>query len=363
MVKMKKYILLLVFSTCSLVLRGQNIVFSFDVTDNNDGTSSVNVYAECTSGTETMYAYTFALFHDNTLTTATGFTDAGLGWNFDGTFSAFNSNTTQAGYNGYMELQRIDSDVTGTAISDGDAPLLLATVTFTHISTPAGDGLIADSGILPAISYGSLSGDLEHPIVITGTAEQALPVDLKRFAVTKYGKDDAQLKWTSVSEVNSSHFEVERSSDNTAWEKLGEVKAAGNSSKELDYQYIDYNLPVNRDQTVFYYRLKMVDTNGEFNYSEVRKLSFNLPDAFVDIKVYPNPATHTVQVNTLSSLLNEEVESSILVFNPSGQLVLKRSISANGINNIDVSELPSSTYQMLINVGNETRIEKLVKID
>ena len=91
----------------SYLANSQSVVFSFSTVDNGNVTSTISVYANTTTGTEQLYAYTVALFYDNTLATATSFTDAALPWSFDGTFTSFTSNGSQPGFNGYMELQRI----------------------------------------------------------------------------------------------------------------------------------------------------------------------------------------------------------------------------------------------------------------
>ena len=84
---MNRLILVFIFQLFISCLISQNIKFSFDAIDNNDNTTTVNIYCQIESGSETIYGYDFALFYDNTLTYATAFSDAPLGWNFDGTFT------------------------------------------------------------------------------------------------------------------------------------------------------------------------------------------------------------------------------------------------------------------------------------
>jgi hypothetical protein len=357
---MNRLILVFIFQLFISCLIGQNIKFSFDAIDNNDNTTTVNIYCQIESGSETIYGYDFALFYDNTLTDATAFSDAPLGWNFDGTFTGFNSNGSQSGFNGYTQLSRFDINGAGTTIVDTDGPVLLGTITFTHITTPAGNGFIADSGILGGLVYASLSGDMEHPIVTTDILTQPLPITLRSFTAKKYGKEDALLQWTSSTEVNSSHYEIERSVDNHNWERIGTVKAAGNSTSDLNYEYIDANLPLNRDLTVFYYRLKMVDTDNLFEYSDVRKISFDIIEN-TTVKVYPNPAHQSVSVSTLTSQVLDQ-NATAMIFDVNGKLILEREISENGINTIDISGIPADIYFMHITVGTEKYIEKLIVI-
>ena len=126
---------------------------------------------------------------------------------------------------------------------------------------------------------------------------------------------DAQLKWGTNIEVNTTHFEVERSLDGFAFERIGFVTAAGYSTDPNSYDYVDKNvagLLVNK----LYYRIKLIHMDGTFSYSTIEELTI-LPDPDIGITVYPNPAFDEV---IISYSANEAVEE-LLIYNAIGQLI------------------------------------------
>ncbi len=141
----------------------------------------------------------------------------------------------------------------------------------------------AESGsVMPA--NGNSSG-----IIYTPTS--ALPVQLISFTATA-GKNIALLQWKTAEETGFNYYQVERSLDNAiTYQATGKVTASGSNST---YQFTD-NLSTANATAVIYYRLKMVDRNGDFKYSEVRTVSFNQQDKN-SIKAYPNPAITTVNI-------------------------------------------------------------------
>ena len=86
----------------------------------------------------------------------------------------------------------------------------------------------------------------------------ALPVELTQFEAIPYPQFNV-VKWVTASENNSSHFDLESSTDGENWRKITTKFAAGNSTQEIKYSYIDYNL-----NPVTYYRLKQFDIDGQF---------------------------------------------------------------------------------------------------
>ncbi|WP_299826133.1 T9SS type A sorting domain-containing protein [uncultured Pontibacter sp.] len=92
------------------------------------------------------------------------------------------------------------------------------------------------------------------------------------------------LNWSTASEENNSHFEVERSADGTTFEQIGKVDGHGNSATTIDYTFID-PAPHNGEN---YYRLRQVDFDGQFEYSMVIGVTSTAPDA-MQVVMYPNP--------------------------------------------------------------------------
>lgn len=92
---------------------------------------------------------------------------------------------------------------------------------------------------------------------ISVTTPQALPVELKLFDGFPYPLFNT-IKWTTESENNSSHFDLESSFDGFFWKNIISILAAGNSTQEIKYSYIDYN-----QSPITYYRLQQLDIDGK----------------------------------------------------------------------------------------------------
>jgi len=120
-------------------------------------------------------------------------------------------------------------------------------------------------------SHSSINGSSNSDFTITSTNvtgfswfnfgsqnENPLPVELSQFEGTPYPQWNI-IKWTTSSEQNSSHFDLESSTDGENWRKITTKTASGNSTEEIKYSYIDYN-----GNPVTYYRLNQYDIDGEF---------------------------------------------------------------------------------------------------
>ena len=111
-----------------------------------------------------------------------------------------------------------------------------------------------------------------------------LPVELTSFTGKIIGKK-ILLNWQTATEINNYGFEVERSSGNMMWEKIGFVNGYGNSNSPKDYSFMD-NSPTGMGDIK--YRLKQVDNDGQFEYSDIITLNFSIT-TFELYQNYPNP--------------------------------------------------------------------------
>ncbi|MBK9735276.1 MAG: T9SS type A sorting domain-containing protein [Saprospiraceae bacterium] len=188
------------------------------------------------------------------------------------------------------------------------------------------------------------------------------PISLSSFDVTKINAKNARLNWTTSSEKNSDYFGIERSEDGDNWESIGTVKAAGILNSDLAYQFIDKTLPLNRSKDqIFYYRLRLTDLDGDFKYSDTRGINFER--ATLDlISIYPNPTTDKVNVDLSSVELNSG-PVSVLVYDMKGSLVLKRQVLGNGIELINIDQLPTDIYNFVVRQGEQIHQQKVIKID
>ena len=151
-----------------------------------------------------------------------------------------------------------------------------------------------------------------NPTAYNGNlTSSTVPITLLSFDAEKIGPQAVQLDWTSATEINSSHFEVERSEDAENWDYLGTVQAAGNSYEPIDYGYVDRTVNLKRNETkIFYYRLKQVDLDGFTEYSEIRGVRME-GRGFADISFFPNPTSDIVNIDIASDIQDGTVRYQI----------------------------------------------------
>lgn len=185
----------------------------------------------------------------------------------------------------------------------------------------------------------------------------ALPVTLLNFSAAAQS-DAVQLAWVTSSEVNSSHFEIQRSVDGQHFTNIGNEDASGNSTTQKNYRYND-DKAYEAGANVLFYRLRMVDLDGKSKYSNV--LSVKLKGAIMEMKVYPNPVHNQLSVS-FSIPVAKNV--TLRITGVSGKQYYNQrytgGISSN-LQNIDVSRLAKGTYFVQLITDKESKIIKFVK--
>ncbi len=124
-----------------------------------------------------------------------------------------------------------------------------------------------------------------------------LPITLLDFAVQKHMESQSLLTWITTSELNSSHFDIETSTDGELWNKIGELKAQGTSLQSASYQFIHTKPALG----INYYRLIMADRDGSTETSAVRMVEFGRKSSSITtIIVHPNPTNGNVTIHNTS---------------------------------------------------------------
>ncbi|MCH1472656.1 MAG: hypothetical protein L7V85_01935 [Bacteroidia bacterium] len=126
---------------------------------------------------------------------------------------------------------------------------------------------------------------------ISYTPYSSLPVSLLHFKAIKLLNSTVQLDWATASEINNSHFTIEKSLDGIHWQFVKDIRGAGNSSTINHYQTIDYN-PY---PGISYYRLKQTDFDGAFEYFPIRSVGDEGPASQLEIS--PNPVENILRIN------------------------------------------------------------------
>lgn len=117
-----------------------------------------------------------------------------------------------------------------------------------------------------------------------------LPVRLRDFTVAKNSQGGVNLKWTTDMEQHTSHFSIERSVDGKNFLSIGTVRSAGNSNSLRNYVFVDDALLTQE----LYYRLKMVDLDGRYEYSPTKKIRFS--NRGMKFTISPNPGVGPVRL-------------------------------------------------------------------
>jgi len=171
-----------------------------------------------------------------------------------------------------------------------------------------------------------------------------LEVKLTSFNAQAQNKNSL-VSWITASEKNSAYFDVEHSTDGRIFTKVGNVKAQGTTDISHNYSYV-HTTPVNG---VNYYRLKMVDMDGTYQYSETRTVRFGDLSTGT-IAVVPNPTTGRTRV-VLPAALSEN--GMIVVYNGMGMIVAK--VAAPGMQAVefDLSNQAPGLYHLVVMDGND----------
>jgi uncharacterized repeat protein (TIGR01451 family) len=171
-----------------------------------------------------------------------------------------------------------------------------------------------------------------------------LPVVLTAFTASAVQNRDAQLSWTTASEVNSAYFDIERSFDGTTYVKVGQVAAQGNTTLASTYAFTDAGV-ASRSTGAVYYRLKQVDLDAKVAYSPVRTISFS-KTASPALSLYPNPAQSTTTLDL--SQLPASGTYQVLVLDATGRQVRSASFGGGLAQTLYLRELATGTYHVLV---------------
>ena len=237
----------------------------------------------------------------------------------------------------------------------------LSTLDPTGLPDPysVGAGDLDDNGFIDDHSFSAnpyyltfelASGDpfvINNNIPLTATA---LPVEISRFTATE--KDcSVAINWTTESEENFNHFQLEHSEDGKYFKAI--KTQTGNSTYEnqqMDYSYIDKS-----PSAVNYYRLKMVDLDRSFKYSEVIVVNTSCNNLDQIVKVFPNPISS--DQHELSISVDYEVSKNVTlsIINAQGLKVKEQNVFfESGINEVnwDISDLPGGAYFLILDKNN-----------
>ena len=188
------------------------------------------------------------------------------------------------------------------------------------------------------------------PTVVFNTCT-IIPLELLSFNARSDSKT-ASLTWTTAQERDFSHFEIERSTSSAkGFEKVGTVKGS-NRATQANYTFTD---PLSTN-AVSYYRLKMVDLNGSFKYSNVAAVSSNNAK---NVLFSPNPAQKELNIDYPIVKSTATVKIAAI----DGRILATKTLTEGSTNtSLDVSALQSGFYFLIMENGTEKSVFKFSKL-
>lgn len=227
----------------------------------------------------------------------------------------------------------------------------------TNIGSPTSNGTTIDltgaayQNITSAITfrfYAWGAGDPGNTFSIndfTFSGAAPLPVELTFFDAVAKDKNTS-LTWSTATELNNDHFQVERSADGRSFDAIGKVNGAGTSYETLHYAFTDEKPLAGWN----YYRLKQVDFDGQYAYSPVRAVQMEQSVAVADrLSFFPNPAGHEI---VLKSQAGVSPGDRLEVFDQFGRVVLQVQVAETPDTPIDLSGLSAGHYVARLQTAN-----------
>ncbi|MBB3700341.1 T9SS type A sorting domain-containing protein [Flammeovirga yaeyamensis] len=197
--------------------------------------------------------------------------------------------------------------------------------------------------LIPSITINNLGN-------LSVGGDNDLPVELISFTGEKI-EDYVVLNWSTATEINSSHFLIERSSDKTSWEEIGYLETSGNSSVTIEYSFVDEDI-----NEINFYRLVHVDfdqTETVYGPIEISVISKTL-----NVAMYPNIVSNgssfKVALNNLS--IGSSIEMTI--YDVNGKFIDNSLLNTINVNSIVISQklpdnLRKGLYFLITKNGSE----------
>ena len=184
----------------------------------------------------------------------------------------------------------------------------------------------------------------------------SLPVTLLGLKAVGTGTK-ALLTWATSSENNNRGFEIERSTNGSNWTSVGFVASQGNSSLLTNYSFTDPGL----SHTHYYYRLKQIDLDNHFKYSNIAVVDLSKTDAYLLLQNFPNPFEENT---TISYYIPKTAKIRLTLLDANGReiKVLANQVQAAGSYSIPFYKkgLSSGIYYYRLQADDFSSTRKLI---
>ncbi len=205
-------------------------------------------------------------------------------------------------------------------------------------------------------SYEIITGTKNGKVVCLSGGLNVIPVEMNTFTAN-VANGKVLLNWSTATETNNYGFEVERKNENSSWNKIGFVPGTGTTTQLHSYSYSDENVAAGK----YSYRLKQIDFDGNFEYSQIVDVEVGGAYEFALEQNYPNPFNPSTNIKyslktksdvelKVINLLGEEVKTLVRDEQQAGSYTI----------NFDASSLASGIYFYTLKAGDFVSTKKMI---
>ncbi len=153
----------------------------------------------------------------------------------------------------------------------------------------------------------------------------------------KSHQNGVAIYWSTANEENSDYFSLERSDDGLSFHAIGKVSGKGFTNNSSSYSYIDDKAPGG----MVYYRLKQVDTNGNYSYSSIVAVRLKSNSLSLSVIAYPNPGTNYIKLD-MTMLAPENYK--LAVWSVDGRFIKSMNLTGGFENQLEIGSLTAGVY-------------------
>jgi len=226
----------------------------------------------------------------------------------------------------------------------------------------SGTAFFSDQTVPGNVSGGNLGFDVNFNTLAGGPYNSGsfpLPVELNSFSASLDG-NSVTLLWSTASEINNHGFEIQRQAGNNEWVTIAFKEGKGTVTGQSNYTFVDDVSGLNAYK--IYYRLKQVDFNGNYTYSNAVEVLKGIPGGFILEQNYPNPFN---PVTSIRFMFDKETKAELKIFDVLGNEIVEifnGTTEAGKLYEIifDASNLASGIYYYQLKGDSKTEIRKMM---
>ena len=275
--------------------------------------------------------------------------------------------TTDGGANWLSQTSGTTSNLFGVSFTDANNGTAVGDYGTILRTTNGGTTWTSQTSGTTTALFGVSFTDANTGTVVGGwgtilrTWNGGVPVEFTSFTAS-VNKNNVLLNWSTATELNNQGFEIERASSKTSprqedWEKIGFVPGFGTTTEPKSYSYTDQSV----NTGINYYRLKQVDYNGSYEYSDVIEVDYRTFNSYLLEQNYPNPFNPTT---TIGFGIQNKSNVKITILNAIGEevAVILNEEKDSGYHTVEfnAANLPSGVYFYQLQAGSFVETKKMV---